>query len=180
MDKRVLIAFSGGQKVGYLLDLLAHVAAREGSAFGYYMPTPVSRSACSQAAFVCIGEQTACKEFLPQTAHVLLALEELEGRRTVRYARQDANLILCSCHRLPMAVAVGTTGYPTDILYRMQTEGRNVWQVKRTEMVDAFVAAMLLRALGYDSDTAGVILTEVGLNLAPEQLAAAYAKEYSK
>ena len=180
MDKRILIAFAGGQDVDYLLSLLAHVAEREGSSFGYAMPTPVSRVACSQTAFVTIGAQSACKEFLPDTADVLLALEELEGRRTVRYAKQDANLILCACHRLPMAVAVGTTGYPTDILYRMVNEGRKVWQVKRTEMQPPFLAAMLLRALGYDSDASGDILTEVGMPLEAEQLQAVFAKEYSK
>lgn len=180
MDKKVLVAYSGGQDVDYILRLLAMVAEREGSEYGYYLPSPTSMAACAQRAYVVIGAQRACKEFLPEEADVLLALEELEGRRGVRFLRKEGILILCSCHRLPMAVAVGTTGYPTDVLYRCVSEGRKVWQIKRLEMQNPFIGAVLLRALGYAAEDAAAILQAFGTPLEDEQLQSAYAKEFSK
>ena len=180
MDKKILVAYSGGQDVDYLLRLLAEVADKEGSDFGYYLPAPTSLAACAQRAYVTIGQQRACKEFLPEEADVLLALEELEGRRGVRFLSKEGIMILCSCHRLPMAVAVGTTGYPTDVLYRCVNEGRKVWQIKRVEMQNPFIGAMLLRALGYAAEDAAAILADFGTPIADEQLQAVYAKEYCK
>lgn len=176
----MLLAYCGGQDISYLLSLLALVAAREGSDFGYYLPSSTSKSACSERAFVTIGAQSDCKEFLPEAADVLLALEELEGRRAARFLSKEGVCVLCSCHRLPMAVAVGTTGYPTDILYRMVSEGRHVWQVKRTEMKNDYVSAMLLRALGYDKDAAKELLMANGTDIEEASLQAAYDKQYSQ
>ena len=180
MDKKVLIAFAGGQDVGYLTSLLYEVAKRESSSFGYYMPTPTSKQACACRVFAAIGEQGACKEFLPETADVLVALEELEGRRAVRFLTKEGVLILCAMHRLPMSVAVGTTGYPTDVLYRSVNEGRKVWQVKRAEYKPAFIAAMLLRALGYALDVATELLGKVGLDIEENDIKAVYEKKYSE
>ncbi len=180
MDKKVLIAFSGGQPAHYMLDLLAYVAQQEASDIGYYLPRPTSLAACAQRAYVCIGSQTACKEFLPGEADVLLAMEELEGRRGVRFLSKEGILILCSCHRLPMSVSVGTTGYPTDILYRSVSEGRRVLQIKRTEMEIPIIGATLLRALGYDAPTAQTMLAGCRLTIEDSDLALVYSKEYSK
>lgn len=180
MDKKILVALSGGQETAYLLTVLRAVAEREQSSFGYYRPCTTSREACVERIFVTVGAQTACKEFLPETADVLVALEELEGRRGVRFLKKEGVLILCAMHRLPMAVAVGTTGYPTDVLYRSVSEGRNVWQVKRAECTPAFIAAITLRALGYERETAEEILLSCGLTVDEESVRAVYAKEYSK
>ena len=180
MDKKVLLAFAGGQEVDYLTDLLYAVAQREGSAFGYYKPSPVSRQACACRAYVTIGEQTACKEFLPESADVLVALEELEGRRAVRFLTKEGILILCAMHRLPMSVAVGTTGYPTDVLYRSVNEGRKVWQVKRVECKHAFIAAILLRALGYEKDVVRELIEASGEAIEEDALTAVFEKKFSE
>lgn len=180
MNKKVLLAYAGGQEVDYLTALLYEVAKREESAYGYYMPSSVSREACACRAYVTIGEQTACKEFLPESADVLVALEELEGRRAVRFLAKEGVMILCAMHRLPMSVAVGTTGYPTDVLYRSVNEGRKVWQVKRAEYKPPFIAAMLLRALGYEKDAANELMAAVRLELSEDELAQVYAKKYSE
>lgn len=177
MNKRVLIAFSGGQPIDYLLKVLSVVAEREQSAFGYYAPRPLSPSHCACTAFVKVGEQRACKEFLPEEADVIMALEELEGRRVVRYLAKEGRMVLCYCHRLPMAVAVGTMGYPTDIQYRLGNEGRKVWLVKRVEMKPPFVAAMLLRAMGYAREETADILAACDLVANEQDLQTVYEKE---
>ena len=178
MDKKVLLAFAGGQDTSYLTKVLRAVAKRECSAFGYYLPSTASKQACACRLFVTIGAQGACKEFLPETADVLVALEELEGRRAVRFLAKEGVLVLCAMHRLPMSVAVGTTGYPTDVLYRSVNEGRKVWQVKRAECKPAYIAATMLRALGYERGTAIELLSECDLQIEETDLAQVYDKKF--
>ena len=180
MDKRILLAYAGGQNVRYLLTLLSVVAEREHSPIGYYIPSTTSREACAERAYVYIGEQPSCKEFLPETADILVALEELEGRRAVRFLTADGVMVLCAAHRLPMSVAVGTTGYPTDVLYRSVNEGRKVWQVKRVECTPPFISAMLLRAMGYDKEAVGSILAACDMTLDEDNMTKVFERKASE
>lgn len=150
MTQVVMVAYSGGMAYDYLQDALRRLCAMRDQGFAFYHATRVSSEACSESITFWLGAAPLCKEPAPGDVDVLVALEELEGRRNARFLKPDGVCILCSAHRLPMSVAVGTVGYPNDILYRMVFEKRKVYQIRRVEITPCAVCAVLLRSLGCD------------------------------
>lgn len=178
MSQCVLLAYSGEMPYRYLVDVLRDLAHSRGESFATYSPTRVSRAACSEYTCVWLGHEGLCKEPLPQCADVLVGLEELEGRRNARFLSPDGVCVLCSAHRLPMPVAVGTIGYPNDIVYRMVAEGRHVYQIRRVEITNAHVACVMLRALGCDQQHCVHLLA--ALPDAAEAVTYAFGLQYAK
>ena len=178
MSYCVFIAYSGGMTYRYLVDALQALAIRRGLSFATYSPKRVSVAACSEYTCVWLGHQGPAFEPIPQCADVLVGLEELEGRRNARFLSADGVCVLCSAHRLPMAVAVGTIGYPNDIVYRMVAEGRHVYQIKRVEICPANVIAVTLRALGCLQDECLQLLADC--EGAQQAVDFAYGLNYAK
>lgn len=149
MEKRILIAYVQGQPIEDLERLLRRVAEREQTTISFYTPPIMPGAGMSATCWVRLGAKGVA-EWPPEQGDVLVALEELEGRRLLYAVRRDAPIILCDTHRLPMAVAAGTVGYPTDTCARMVADKRNVWKVERKEVCPDVLRCLLLRALGYD------------------------------
>ena len=178
MSQAVMIAFSGSMKCEFLVDALRALATYRSESFSLYRPTRVSKSACSESITVWLGDSGLSKEPMPEQIDVLVGLEELEGRRNARYLKKEGMCVLCSVHRLPMPVAVGTVGYPNDILYRMVFEGRKVYQIRRVEVTPLHVICATLRALGCTQEECKAVLNDrEGIQEAIEY---AYALPYAK
>ncbi|MBO4535453.1 MAG: hypothetical protein J5755_05900 [Clostridia bacterium] len=170
MSINLCIAYCRGQNIRPYLDILTRFCDKVGRSLWYYDPTSFSSAGESGLCHIRIGEGNT--PLCAGEAQVLVALEELEGRRALRYLAKDGIIVLCRIHRLPLCVSTGAVGYPSDTLDVLTA--RPLWAVPAKEYHPITVGALMLRAMGVQLSDALSLLSPVGEQV--ELVNAAYGK----
>ena len=150
MSLNLCIAYCHGQDIRPYLDILTRFCDKVGSSIWYYDAITFAKDGESGLCHIRIGEGNT--PLGAGEAQVLLALEELEGRRALRYLAKDGIIVLCRIHRLPLCVSTGAVGYPSDTLDVLSA--RPLWAVPSKEYHPLIVGALMLRAMGVQQSDA--------------------------
>jgi indolepyruvate ferredoxin oxidoreductase beta subunit len=124
--KNVLIAGVGGQGV----LLISEILSRTCMDLGYDVKKSEVHGMAQRGGSVVSHVRYGSKVFSPLielgTAHVLLALEELEALRWVDYLRPDGVVIVNIQQIMPLPVAIGLREYPPKILTKLKRKAGRV------------------------------------------------------
>ena len=150
MSINLAIAYCHGQEIAPYLDLLKRFCDRVGAKLWYYDQTPFATHGESGLCHIRIASGETM--LLPGEAQVLVALEELEGRRALRFLAKDGIIVLARIHRLPLCVSTGAVGYPSDNLDVLGAKPILVVQAKEYHPVT--IGALMLRAMGVQESDA--------------------------
>jgi len=157
MSLDLAIAYVKGQDIAPYIGCLDRFCDKSGAKMWIYDEPSFATHGEAGLCHVRLGEGNT--PLLAGEAKVLVALEELEGRRALRYLAKDGILVLCRFHRLPLSVATGTVGYPSDTLDILA--GRPLFCVQPKEFSPLLVCALTLRAMGVrESDVRGILAND--------------------
>lgn len=124
--RNVLIAGVGGQGVLLVSEILAEVCMEAGYDVKESEVHGMAQRGGSVVSHVRYGPEVYSPLIEMGTAHVLLALEELEALRWVNYLRPDAVMIVNRQQIKPLPVAVGLQAYPKGVLAKLRKAARVV------------------------------------------------------
>jgi len=113
--KNVLIAGVGGQGVLLISEILSLACMKSGYDVKKSEVHGMSQRGGSVVSHVRYGRQIQSPLIETGTAHVLLALEELEALRWSGLLRSDGAIIMNTQQIKPLPVAVGLQEYPREI-----------------------------------------------------------------
>jgi indolepyruvate ferredoxin oxidoreductase beta subunit len=124
--KNVLIAGVGGQGVLLISEIFAEVCMDAGYDVKKSEVHGMAQRGGSVVSHVRYGTKVYSPLIEMGTAHVLLALEELEALRWVNYLHPDAVVIVNRQQIKPLPVAVGLQTYPKGVLAKLSKAARVV------------------------------------------------------
>ena len=126
MTKNIMIVGVGGQ--GTLLA--SRILGSAAMALGYDVKVSevhgMSQRGGSVVTYVKYGD-TVCSPIISEgEADVILAFEELEAYRYLRYLKKGGEILVNTQNIDPMPVIIGAAEYPTDIIEKMRAKGAAV------------------------------------------------------
>jgi len=122
----VLIAGVGGQGVLFVSEILCTACMDLGYDVKKSEVHGMAQRGGSVVSHVRYGPKVYSPLIERGTAHVLLALEELEALRWVDYLRPDGVVIVNGQQIMPLPVAVGLEEYPRKIMAKLNRKAERV------------------------------------------------------
>jgi indolepyruvate ferredoxin oxidoreductase beta subunit len=116
----VLIAGVGGQGVLLVSEILSRACMKENYDVKKSEVHGMAQRGGSVVSHIRYGARVRSPLIEKGTAHVLLALEELEALRWAEYLHPDGTIIVNRQRVEPLPVAVGLQEYPRDTLARLK------------------------------------------------------------
>jgi len=126
MTKNIMIVGVGGQ--GTLLA--SRIIGKAAISLGYDVKVSevhgMSQRGGSVVTYVRYGEKVHSPVITEGTADIILAFEQLEAYRYLKYLKKDGKLIVNTQKLMPMPVISGAAEYPENIIEKMRAEGASI------------------------------------------------------
>lgn len=119
----ILIVGVGGQGTVLASKICGHVAEAAGLDVKLSEIHGMSQRGGSVVTHVRMGEKVYSPLIMEGTADIIMAFEELEGLRWLKYLKQDGVIIVNTQQILPMPVIVGNAKYPEAVCSEIQRLG---------------------------------------------------------
>jgi indolepyruvate ferredoxin oxidoreductase beta subunit len=119
----------GGQGVLLFTDILADVAMRAGLDVKKSEVHGMAQRGGSVVSQLRFGEHVFSPLIEETTADFIIGFEKLETLRYIHFLSEKGKVLVDSLEILPMPVLTGAVEYPKDIMERIKTRAKNVYEI---------------------------------------------------
>jgi indolepyruvate ferredoxin oxidoreductase, beta subunit len=119
----------GGQGVLLFTDILADVALRAGLDVKKSEVHGMAQRGGSVVSQLRFGEHVFSPLIEETTADFIIGFEKLETLRYIHFLSEKGKVLVDSLEISPMSVLTGAVEYPKDIMERIKTRAKNVYEI---------------------------------------------------